>query len=408
MSFKEEWDNIKIKNLCKKIYSGGTPSRKKQRYFKDGDINWIKTKELNDNNIYNSEEKITQEALENSSAKLFPQNTVLIAMYGATVSKLGVLKIKATTNQACCGLICDEEKIDHEFLFYSLLFNRNKIKNLSNGAAQQNINVGIIKNFEINVPPLKKQKKIINILSSLDQKIENNNQMNQTLEEMAQGIYKNWFIDFEPFQNEKFIESELGLIPESWEVVSLHSLANYVNGGSFPQRILSKEIKGLPVIKISELNSNGVTNNTKYYNKDDYRKKYELQTGDVLFAWSASLGIYLWSNGKALLNQHIYNVKPTDRVSKEILYFILQEVIDEFISIAAARATTMGHITKTHLKQKKIAIPPGNVLDDLDKIIKPIFNKILNNNIENKSLKELRDTLLPKLMSGEIRVTSEK
>lgn len=380
MSFNEDWEEVKLGDIAK---------------FKNGkSIDEDKRNDEYNVKIYGSNGIIGK-----TDQPLIEDEVIIIGRVGAYCGSVQFSNQPAwITDNA---IACDIQKGNTKFVYYYL--KTIPIRKMAGGSAQPLINQSILKNLKINIPSLEEQNYISNILSTFDKKIRNNNKMNQTLEEMAQTIYKSWFVDFEPFQNKKFVESELGLIPEGWEVVSLHSLANYVNGGSFPQRILSKEIKGLPVIKISELNSNGVTNNTKYYNKDDYRKKYELQTGDVLFAWSASLGIYLWSNGKALLNQHIYNVKPTDRVSKEILYFILQEVIDEFIRIAASRATTMGHITKTHLKQKKIVIPPENVLDDLDKIIKPIFNKILNNKIENQTLVELRDALLPKLMSGKIK-----
>ena len=148
----EDWEVKNINNICSKITSGGTPSRNKKEYWKEGKIPWLKTQELNDGRIYNSEEKITKLGLDNSSAKILPINTVLMAMYGATVGKLGILKIEATTNQAFCAMIVEQNEADYEFLFYFLLNIRNKIIGLATGAAQQNLNQDTIKNINLPCP----------------------------------------------------------------------------------------------------------------------------------------------------------------------------------------------------------------------------------------------------------------
>lgn len=152
----------KIKDVCIKITSGGTPSRKNNNYYIGGTINWIKTQELTNKNVYTSEEFITEEALVNSSAKLLPINTVSLAMYGATAGNLGILKIPATTNQACANMITDPNKINYRFLFYNLLFNKSKLLNLAIGAAQQNLSLETISNYEIEVPSLQSQQHIVN------------------------------------------------------------------------------------------------------------------------------------------------------------------------------------------------------------------------------------------------------
>lgn len=153
----------KIKEICSKITSGGTPSRKSNAYYTDGTIHWIKTQELINKNIYTSEELITEEALHSSSAKLLPINTVCLAMYGATAGNLGIFKIPAATNQACANMIVNPNKINYLYLFYSLLYNKEKLLNLAIGAAQQNLSLDTISNFEIEVPALNEQQHIVNI-----------------------------------------------------------------------------------------------------------------------------------------------------------------------------------------------------------------------------------------------------
>ncbi|WP_339240496.1 restriction endonuclease subunit S [Geobacillus sp. FSL W8-0466] len=258
-------------------------------------------------------------------------------------------------------------------------------------------------NFIVRIPEsIAIQNRIVSILSSIDDKIELNLKINETLEEMAMTLYKHWFVDFGPFQDGEFVESELGMIPKGWRVISCYDLANYINGKAFKTNQLVDN-DGLPVIKIAELKS-GITNSTKFYN-GDIEPKYLLQNGDILFAWSASLGVFIWAKGKAVLNQHIFNVKPNGTLSKSMIYFTLKNIIQEFIEIAASRATTMGHITKEHLIDKKIALPPDELLVKVDEKMSNYYQMILSNMLEVERLTQIRDYLLPRLLSGEIDVS---
>ncbi|OQP08142.1 restriction endonuclease subunit S [Geobacillus sp. 46C-IIa] len=161
--------------------SGGTPSRRKTEYYQDGTINWLKTKELNDNFIFETEEKITELGLENSSAKVFPKNTVIIAMYGATVGKLGILSEPSSTNQACCAVIEKNQSFSYVLAYLYLLFNRTKIVGLANGGAQQNINQQIIRDLPIIVPTEKALNIIQPKLLELFELIRTNEQENRYL-----------------------------------------------------------------------------------------------------------------------------------------------------------------------------------------------------------------------------------
>ncbi|WP_084184865.1 restriction endonuclease subunit S [Salinicoccus luteus] len=161
----EGWEIKSLKELYN-FSSGGTPSRKKEEYYKEGSFNWVKTKELKDSFIFKTEEKITEEAIENSSAKLLPKGTVLLAMYGATVSQLGILGSDSTTNQACCALDSKGE-LTNSLAYLYLKYNRTWIKSLANGGAQQNINQQMVKGLKVAVPINK------NSLSDLLKRIEN-------------------------------------------------------------------------------------------------------------------------------------------------------------------------------------------------------------------------------------------
>jgi type I restriction enzyme S subunit len=181
----EEWEVVKLDDYAENITSGGTPSREIKRYF-DGNIRWLKTAELRDKEIYESEEKITELGLQESSAKIFPINTVLIAMYGATIGKLGVLKEDCATNQACCAFIC--YKNSYKYLFYYLLNSREKLISLGAGAGQPNISQNILKSFPILLPPLSEQVQIAEILTVVDDRLQKEEVYREKLLQIKKGL----------------------------------------------------------------------------------------------------------------------------------------------------------------------------------------------------------------------------
>ncbi|MEM3486586.1 MAG: restriction endonuclease subunit S, partial [Candidatus Methanomethyliaceae archaeon] len=246
-----QWDVYPLEKVCHRITSGGTPSRKEPGFYINGKWPWVKSTELLDCYIDDTEEHITDSAVQYSSAKILPKNTVLVALYGATVGKLGILRREAACNQACCALLVNPRKADFRYIFYQLLLHRKQLKNLAVGAAQQNISGELIKSFELPFPPLPEQRAIAAVLGALDDKIELNRQMNQTLEAIAQAIFKSWFVDFDPvrakaegrepaglapeiaalFPN-RFVESELGPIPEGWRTSTIGAELMTLLGGT--------------------------------------------------------------------------------------------------------------------------------------------------------------------------------
>lgn len=296
----------------------------------------------------------------------------------------------------------DEEIITQSYLHQIIKSQdfTDKATETSSGTKMPRADWNSLEKLEYILPSLPEQQSIASILSAIDDKIENNLAINKTLEEMAMALYKHWFVDFGPFKDGEFVESELGLIPEGWEVKSVYDIANYVNGAAFKPSELVDE--GKYVIKISELNG-GITKNTGKSTKE-VKEEQIINDGSVLFSWSATLDIFLWDKGEALLNQHIFNVLPNGSLSIETLYFLLKNIIAHFKAIAADRATTMGHIKLSHLKETTLAIPNEIYKQEFQNEIEPIFNQILENLTENQSLTQLRDTLLPKLISGEVRL----
>lgn len=222
----EEWENKRIEEIAKTT-SGGTPSRSNKNYY-DGNILWVKSGELNDNYIIDTEEKITDEAIRNSSAKLFPVGTVLIAMYGATVGKTAILKHEATTNQAICGIMPNHNLFNNEFLRFQLVYRREEFLKQRYGGAQPNISQTIIKNFDIFLPPPSEQRKIAYILSTVQQAIEQQEKLIRTTTELKKALMQKLFT--EGLYGEKQKQTGIGLVPESWEEIIIGDLGKCVTG----------------------------------------------------------------------------------------------------------------------------------------------------------------------------------
>lgn len=257
---------------------------------------------------------------------------------------------------------------------------------------------------KINVPypSAEEQDKIVSILSSLDRKIELNNKINAQLEEMAQAIFKSWFVDFEPFKDGEFVESELGMIPKGWRVGSLTEIATYTNGlamQKFPPENINDSY---PVLKIKELGQGGCDSSSDRCSKN-IREDVIVNDGDVIFSWSGTLLVELWCGGECGLNQHLFKVTSADFPKWFYLYWTKRH-LDEFVRIAKDKAVTMGHIKRGHLESALVTIPNENDMKRINDMLSPIVDKIISTRVENRNLSQLRDTLLPKLMNGEIEL----
>lgn len=379
------WRECKLGDVATRMTSGGTPSTSKSEYY-DGNIPWLNTKEIKNCRIFETEKTITDLGLKNSSAKWIDENSVIVAMYGATAGKVAINKIPLSTNQACCNITLDCTQADYNFIYYLLLNSFDRLDNMTSGAAQQNLNVGLISNFEISLPPLEEQKAIAEVLSSLDDKIDLLHRQNQTLESLAQTLFRQWFIE----------EAK-----EEWEEKPLSKIADFLNGLACQKFPPQNDIDKLPVLKIKDL-KDGISENSDYATSD-VKPEYIVNNGDVIFAWSASLMVKIWDGEQCVLNQHLFKVTSKD-FPKWFYYHWCKYHLDNFIAISSAHATTMGHIKRGDLDEAMCVIPSREELIKMDDKILPIFEKIETNSRQIKSLEKMRDTLLPKLLSREVRV----
>jgi len=268
-----------------------------------------------------------------------------------------------------------------------------------------------LQDVEFAFPSFQEQQKIAAVLSALDAKIELNQRINAELEQMAKTLYDYWFVQFD-FPNAKgtpykssggkmvWNEALKREIPLGWEVGSLLDIADYTNGLAC-QNFRPTGDEFLRVIKIKEMHE-GFSEATELV-RPDIPQKAIIENGDVLFSWSASLEVQIWSGGKGALNQHIFKV-TSETYPKSFYYYQLINYLQHFKMMAENRKTTMGHITQEHLQQSRITLPPKELALELEKIIAPIFKRKMVNEIENQTLAELRDWLLPMLMNGQVKV----
>ena len=409
----EEWKTYKLEDLCKRVCSGGTPKSTCEEFY-GGTIPWLNTKEVNFNRIYETESAITQTGNDNSSAKWVDANSIIVAMYGNTAGKVALAKIPLTTNQACCNLTIDESKADYRYLFYYLLSQYDIIKSKANGAAQQNLNAQQIKDLLIPLPSLETQRIISDILSALDDKIELNNRINHNLEEQAQALYKSWFVDFEPFKDGKFVESELGMIPEGWRYDYIGKLpiyiSDYVSNGSFASLKANVKLHNVKeyahFIRNTDLKSETFP---IYVDRHSYEflSKSQLSGGEIIISNVGDVGsVYICPtlDGPMTLGNNVIMIKPDNELLKYYLYILFKWFEGKQLLKGITGGSAMPKFNKNDFKSLQILIPSTDVLMSFNAAVKPLFNEINTNSSTTQKLSKLRDTILPKLMSGELKI----
>lgn len=399
-----EWKDVRLGDLCYKVCSGGTPKSTCSAYYDGGTIPWLNTKEINYNRIYQTESHITEEGLNNSSAKWIDANSVIVAMYGATAGRVAVAKIPMTTNQACCNLMIDKSKADYNFIYYYLNNNYKHLLSMANGAAQQNLNAQVIKDFIVSLPEIDEQHRISSFLSSLDDKIAVNHRICENLEAQAQALFKHWFIDFAPFKNGKFVESELGMIPEGWRVGKFTDIFDLGSGGTpKTSEKLYWEDGSIPFFSPKDVNGVYCFDTEKHITEKGLNNcSSSLYSKNTVFiTCRGTVGKVAMAAVPMAMNQSNYAILSNKGYSQYFAYLMTVSIVKKLKF--KANGAVFDAITSKDFKEQ-IIIPNLNVVNRFDSIIQPIFDNILNIGFENLRLSSLRDALLPKLMSGQIKV----
>lgn len=413
-----------LKNLSKFIGSGCTPSRKNIFYWNKKDFFWLKTEQLGEFKIQKTSEFISQKAVDECNLKIYPKNTISVAMYGEgkTRGNVSLIDSPMTTNQACCNIIIDEKKIDFGYVYYYLKTQYENLRKLSAGV-RKNLNADDIKNFPIIYPEnISMQKKISSVLFALDEKISLNKKINATLEDMAKTLYDYFFVQFDfPDENGKpykisggkmIFSPELNRnIPLGWQVKKISDFGNLKNGINYEKKTVGDKIfKIVNVKNISESKFSILTETLDDINLPSKNAENYLTTEeDILIARSGTPGavrIITGKNKSVIFCGFIICLKLNDKIFKNYLVLTLQKNY-EIIATKSA-GTILQNITQDTLKNFLLVTPPTKILEKFNAKIEPIISKINENLQENNLLEKLRDFLLPLLMNGQVGFEEEK
>lgn len=444
------WSWTRLTDVAR-LETGHTPSRKHPEYW-DGVIPWVGIKDATSNHgtvIKDTYQHATQLGIDNSSARVLPANTVCLSRT-ASVGYVVTMGQPMATSQDFVNWVCSSS-LDYRYLASILVAESSSYALFSRGTTHQTIYFPEVKAFHALLPPIQMQRRIADVIWSINDKIQLNHRINQTLEQMAQALFKSWFVDFEPVKAKiaaleaggsdedallaameavsgkaadqlvalsaeqpthyaelrataelfpsAMQDSELGEIPEGWCCLPLDTIAKYQNGLALQKYRPENENDYLPVVKIAQLKKGFADGEEKA--SPNIKPDCIIDDGDVVFSWSGSLMVDTWCGGKAAMNQHLFKVTSTD-YPKWLYYYLTKHHLEEFQRIAESKAVTMGHIKRQHLREALCAIPDEQLLDATGQHLGHLLNKQIIVRLETKTLSKLHDTLLPKLLSGEL------
>jgi type I restriction enzyme, S subunit len=407
-----KWGDKRLVDVCSRVVSGGTPLKSRPEYYENGDIPWLKTGEVKKYYIYGTEEKITQQGLLNSSAKMVPKDSVIIAMYGDgnTAGNVAINKIDLTTNQACCNLILNKKIAFYRFIYFYLKGSYNNLVNLKSGGSQQNLNAQTIKNFNIRIPPLSVQKKIAAVLSAYDDLIENNDRRIALLEKMAEEIYREWFVRLR-FPGYEQVTFHKG-IPEGWEIVTLDDLADITSS----KRIYAQDYvqDGVPFYRSKEIiqkASNVEISEPIFISIEKFNEIKDRfgapQKGDILITSVGTLGVsYLVKEDEYFYfkDGNLIWFRKNDYFTNKYLYFWLQSGQGKNSLLETTIGTSQPAFTIVNLKKISILKPSRDLLERFIYFVDPINSQKEKLLAFVQNLKQTRDRLLTRLISGKLSV----
>lgn len=404
----QKWNKIKLGDVAE-IESGGTPSSTKSEYWDGGDICWATLPDLENKYLFDTQRKITSLGLKNSSAKLLPINSVIFSSR-ATIGEVAITKVETSTNQGSKNFICDPAKIDYEFLYYLLKSKVEEINNLASGSTYKEINKTVFSAVEIEIPNIPVQKQIAQVLAVYDDLIYNNTCRIQILEQMAQAIYTEWFVNFRFPDHEKvkMIDSgtDFGKIPDGWEVKSIKDFGGVITGKTPSKSDSANFGTDVPFIKTPDLHGKVFcieTTESLSVKGANTQKNKTLPTKTLVVSCIGTLGVVGITSSEAQTNQQINSVVLSDQKYLEYFYFVLVNLKQELKNLGANGAT-MGNVNKDKFENIKVLFPSQKVISEYHLAVSLNFDEILNLQMQNKNLRQTRDLLLPKLVTGEIRV----
>lgn len=415
------WKEYQIEEIAE-VVGGGTPSTKVPQYY-GGNIPWLTPKDLTNYTnrfIEKGERNITKEGLSNSSARMVPKNTILLTSR-APIGYMAIAANDVCTNQGFKSIVVNPKKADYNFVYYLLKANMDYIKSYGTGTTFAEISASVVKNLKFNIPDLPTQTAIAEILSSLDDKIELNNKINQELENLAQTLFKQWFIDFE-FPNEngepykssggEMVDSELGEIPKGWELKKLGELVKKSNTGAdaIKRAPIVNEDTGVRCVRVGDMTNKRPFDEWGFckITPEDY-KRYKLDINDIVVTRTATLGIntIIRNEIKGVYNNGLIRLKMDEnKIIPLLAYcFFQSDAYKIWIERISGDSSTRPNMQINYLLDFPMYQCPISIQKKFIEQASVIFENLENNILENKELIQLRDTLLPKLISGELEVS---
>ena len=398
------------------IIGGGTPKTSKPEYW-NGDIPWLSVKDFNNDYryVYETEKTITQLGLDNSSTKLLKRNDSIISARG-TVGEMAMIPYPMAFNQSCYGLRAKEGLVDEEYLYYLIKHNVVVLKKNTHGSVFDTITRDTFDGIEVELPSLAKQKVVASILRDLDDKIEVNNEINKNLEEQAVVLFRSWFSAFSLSPNSPRVNSEFGEIPEDFAVVKVGSLpmlvTDYVANGSFASLKANVNLYQEPnyayFIRNTDLKSGsfGVFVDQHSY---EFLSKSTLFGGEIIISNVGDVGsVFLCPklDGRMTLGNNIIMLRPEGDHLRYYLYIWFKYLQGQALIQGIKGGSAQPKFNKTDFKNTSVLIPPKDMLSRFHETVAPMFETISQRQTETSRLADLRDTLLPQLMSGEIDVSN--
>ena len=421
MSFNK-WEKVTLEKGGIIIEDGdrGKNYPKSSEFSDSGYCIFLSTNNLIDDKVdINSCDYISEERDSLMGKGKVKKNDILLTTRGNGLGKLGLYKysIPARINSGLVIIRSNNKILDNKFLYYMLRSNigKNQFKSLSSGSAQPQLPIKDLKKLVVSIPPMEEQKRISFIMEILDEKIETNNEINKKLEEMAQAIFKQWFVDFE-FPNEdgkpykssggEMVRSELGMIPKGWEVKKVAEMIETILGGTPSRKNESYWENGsIAWINSGKINEFRITEPSEYITEEAVKKsstKLLPKRTTVIAITGATLGQVSLLEIDSCTNQSVVGLKENEILKAEYIYCWMKEEIKLLANLQTGGAQQ--HINKDNVNMRNIIIPKKDILNKYYNIMESIFDKISNSVFEVRELTILRNTLLPKLMSGEIRV----
>lgn len=376
------------------LIGGGTPKTSREEYW-NGDIPWISVKDFNNNlrYVYKTEKSITKKGLENSSAKLLHKGDMIISARG-TVGEIASIPFDMSFNQSCYGLRARKNIVTNDFLYYLIKYKISDLKRQSHGSVFDTITRDTFRGIEVNIPCIENQYKIANILSKLDYKIELNNQINRNLLAMSKAYFE-----------ELFVRKAL----PNWKVGTLSEIGTIVAGGT-PSKMKEEYYTdcGIAWITPKDLSvdkSVFISHGEKDITELGLKKSSAIMmpAGSVLFSSRAPIGYIAIAANDVTTNQGFKSVVPKENVGTAYIYFLLQQLLPTIESMASG--STFKEISGSAMKKVPTVIPDDDALTTFDEFCKPMMKQIQKNEQASRYLVELRDSVLPKLMSGEIDIS---